>query len=139
MTLQNITSRRRPAKNPTNSPSFFPRIKPNEATTTIRRLGEIEAMANALNTVHCKRKQTMIVIARTIFLLIVYSPPCSFVVSVEMSFVCKITNTSSRCSKSTIVAICPDFGQIVGIRFYICNISNGDSFQNISLILDVTI
>ena len=32
-----------PAKNPTKSPSFFPLINPNDATTTISRFGEIEA------------------------------------------------------------------------------------------------
>ena len=51
-----------PQKNPTHSPSFFPRMSPKEDTTIISRFGPILANVKARKTVVCKRKQIAIII-----------------------------------------------------------------------------
>ena len=57
-------------KNPIHIPSFLPRINPKEDVTTIRRLGEIEAMDRVWKRVLCSNKQIEIIRATYILRLI---------------------------------------------------------------------
>ena len=95
-----------PEKKPINIPSFFPLINPNAETTMISRLGPIPAKESVRNVVVCNTKQIEIIKNKTIFLSI-YSDS----LPVSLSFV--ITNTSSRCSKSTTGVIVPIFVRLL--------------------------
>ena len=64
-----------PQKNPTHIPSFLPRINPKEETAIIKRLGEIFAKVNALNTVVCSKKHMHIIKNRVTLRLIYISNP----------------------------------------------------------------
>ncbi len=91
-------------------------MKPKDDVTIIRRFGEMDAMDNALNKVHCSKKQIMTMIVTVIFRFITSSVPFLFVFFTGYFFVeydkyfFQMLKIDSRCQR-------PGFGQVIGIFF----------------------
>ena len=66
---------RSPLNNPIHSPSFLPRINPNDDTAIINRFGDIPAIAKDLNKVVCNTKHIVIMMNNTILRLIMLLYP----------------------------------------------------------------
>ena len=124
---------RRPQNIPIYIPSFLPRIKLKEERRIMSKLGAIPAKDANWKNVVCNTKHIVIKINKTIFLSIPLSCYCSEVsevcvfyalfcalvcsakFSVPVSLIFVITNTSSRCAKSTTGVIVPLFVKLLAL------------------------